>query len=169
MSLMAGYTLMTLIVLAICSFAALVRPQARELLAACLFIIFLTYSMKLGVAVTNALGGNVKPPASYVFYPVQDGFSALIVAWSYVRQKATWKLLIGMCFLAQIGGHVAFWGSRDGSVSALYVYTLWNNLGYILTMLTLATTGGGHLVSWVAHLRNRAGVGGLRGVVRTGS
>lgn len=167
--LQVGYTLLTSVVLGICALGAHVRPQAREVLAAALFIVFLTYAMKTAIALASLFDPELKPPASMVFYPLQDAISVVMCVWAYMRQRATWKLCLLGCFIAQIVGHAVFWGSRDGSIFALYTYTVWNNLGYLLTMLALALAGGKHVGSWVADLWHRHHGGGVCDPVPGGS
>lgn len=167
--LMAGYTFLTLAMLALCALAALVRPQAREVLAAALFVVFLTYATKTIVLLVNVAGYNLKPPASFIAYPIQDTVCVIMCAWAYMRHHATWKIVLGLGFMIQIFGHVAFWSSRDGSVSALLVYTTINNVLYGYGIVVLLCAGGGHVASWIAALPARGRRHYVRSSLRDGS
>lgn len=165
---MAGYTIFTLAVMAVCALAAWKREEAREVFAASIFVVLLNTLVQLAISLHNALGGNLHPPASFIPDPIIDGLSMLLCAWSWTRRKVIWKLVLASCFLAQLGTHVAFWGSRDDGSVAQYNYTTTINLLYICIMLTLAVAGGRHLVAGLIGVRDRARHGGLRGSVYVG-
>ncbi len=159
----AAYTLLTVLTLVVCAMAAHVRPQAREVLAAALFVVIFNYAMLVGIEVVNLAGFSLKPPASMILYPVMDAVCVGLCGWSYLRHRTTWKLCLGFGFLAQVIGHVVFWsaweGSRHAGNAQLFAYIAYGNCWSFYQLLVLGFAGGDHAAHWIvdrAALLNRS-------------
>lgn len=168
----AAYTLLTLVVIAVSGFAAYVRPQAREVLAAALFIEFMNYSMLIGIEVVNLAGYQLKPPSSMILYPVIDAVCVGMCSWTFLRRHTTWKLCLTFGFLAMLVGHVFFWatweGSRNGGNAQIFAYILWSNVWGFYQLLVLLFAGGGYAADWIIDRAAISHGGHNRNSVRAG-
>lgn len=150
----AAYTLLTLIVLAVCGLAAAVRPQAREVLAAAIFVLLVNYSLMIGIEVLGLAGYPLKPPANMLLYPLADLACVCMIGFSILRQSATWKFALMFGLLALLVGHCAFWSSWEGSRYGsggrqIYHYVAFCNVWNFYALVVLLLSGGGHVKAWV--------------------
>lgn len=116
-------------------------------------------------AATNVFGALWDFPVSKQFHPLVDLIGLSVAMAAYMTQRQTWKLVLALLFLAQLGVHAWFWWawvySPHGGIGRDYIGAL--NVLWLAQVVSVASPGGGHVgASLFGHLmRVRRGSAGL--------
>lgn len=142
MGLVASSFAAAVVAVLIVSVGAALARRCSELLIVAGFVFLMFWASRF-------IAAEIEAPWSRIHYPFQDLF-LLITVIAFGVKTDRWKLAVAGALVAQLALHAAYWGLHAAGLAtplALWCYTLLNNIGFAVILLSLITAGGAHVLS----------------------
>lgn len=73
------------------------------------------------------------------YFPILDGAAGGLLVWLWRRDLVAWKVVLVVCFLADVAWHARYFTVGDRSRIAVYRYDLVLNLIYLAQLATVTS------------------------------